>query len=74
MDLKSMMDEDKMYNLGPWRIGMIEELIVKANNKGVDILELTEVYNDAKNTQANWYGSLDENTQKFWKDIYQRRF
>ena len=74
MDLKSMMEEDKMYNLGPWRIGMIEELIVKANNKGVDILELTEVYNDAKNTQANWYGSLDENTQKFWKDIYQEDF
>jgi uncharacterized short protein YbdD (DUF466 family) len=74
MDLKSMMDEDKMYNLGPWRIGMIEELIVKANNKGVDILELTEVYNDAKNTQANWYGSLDENTQKFWKDTYQEDF
>ena len=34
-----------MYNLGPWRIGMIEELIIKANNKGVDILELTKSTN-----------------------------
>jgi hypothetical protein len=73
-DLNEMMNEDKMYHLSPWSIGMIEELILKANNKGVDILELTETYEKAKNSQAEWFQSLPENQQDFWKDYYQKDF
>jgi hypothetical protein len=69
-----MMDEDKMYHLAPWRVGMIERLIINANNKGVDILELTEVYEDAKNSQAEWFQTLDEDTQNMWKKHYQEDF
>ena len=69
-----MIDEDKMYHLSPWSIGMIEELILKANNKGVDILELTETYEKAKNSQAEWFQSLPEDRQDFWKDYYQKDF
>ena len=74
MDLKLMMDEDKMFTLGPWHIGMIEKLIVAANNKGVDILELTEVYEKAKNAQAEWFKSLPEDQQEFWTDHYKKDF
>jgi hypothetical protein len=74
LDLKKMMDEDKMYHLAPWRVGMIERLIINANNKGVDILELTEVYEDAKNSQAEWFQTLDEDTQNMWKKHYQEDF
>ena len=73
-DLNAMIDEDKMYHLSPWTIGMIERLIINANNKGVDILELTEVYEKAKNSQAEWFQSLDESTQDFWKEYYQKDF
>ena len=73
-DLKSMMKEDKMYNLGPWHVGMIERLIVAANNKGVDILELTEIYEKAKNSSAEWFQSLPEDQQEFWKKHYQEDF
>ena len=74
LDLKKMIDEDKMYHLGPWRIGMIEKLIMNANNKGVDILELTEVYEDAKNSSNNWFQSLPEDQQEFWKRQFQEDF
>ena len=74
LDLKKMMDEDKMYHLGPWKIGMIEKLIMNANNKGVDILELTEVYEDAKNSSNNWFQSLPEDQQEFWKKQFQEDF
>ena len=74
LDLKKMMEEDKMYHLGPWKIGMIEKLIVAANNKGVDILELTEVYEDAKNSSNNWFQSLPEDQQEFWKKQFQEDF
>ena len=73
-DLQEKIDKDQMYTLGPWHIGMIERLIVNANNKGVDILELTEVYEKAKNAQAEWFQSLPEDQQDFWKDHYQKDF
>ena len=73
-DLQEKIDKDEMYTLGPWHIGMIEKLIVNANNKGVDILELTEVYEKAKNAQAEWFQSLPEDQQDFWKDHYQKDF
>ena len=73
-DLQEKIDKDQMYTLGPWHIGMIEKLIVNANNKGVDILELTEVYEKAKNAQAEWFQSLPEDQQDFWKDHYQKDF
>ena len=73
-DLQEKIDKDQMYTLGPWHIGMIEKLIVNANNKGVDILELTEIYEKAKNAQAEWFQSLPEDQQDFWKDHYQKDF
>jgi hypothetical protein len=74
LDLQEKIDKDQMYTLGPWHIGMIERLIVNANNKGVDILELTEIYEKAKNAQAEWFQSLPEDQQDFWKDHYQKDF
>ena len=73
-DLQEKIDKDQMYTLGPWHIGMIERLIVNANNKGVDILELTEIYEKAKNAQAEWFQSLPEDQQDFWKEHYQKDF
>jgi len=74
IDLNEMINSDKMYHLSPWSIGMIEELIVKANDKGVDILKLTETYEKAKNSQAEWFQSLPEDQQDFWKEHYQKDF
>ena len=73
-DLKAMVAQDKLYHFSPWSIGMIEDLMMKADRAGVDISELSEVYNQTKDIHSKWYSSIPEKEKNMWKNMWQEDF